>query len=265
TGVGLAQGRGREGVVDTLEKGSDLVRRRGISSRERRSKGGRVAEGLAPGEIVAKETRHDQVVAPPLLGTGDGIAHRRARLGGEEIFKRGGNGPRVELLKKFHHCAGALGAVGAALESGERGTRKRPIGPQRVLHHRVDGHLRVLQQRDSFPKLRLVLKLARVRQIGGERSVDRLKAVQARGQGSGRGIAWRRRRAGRRAKLEPPCVRPRDLPACPRREPKPEGQTEDDSDEMLQASHPAAAQLWRAGRAPSLMGSTYCRSMSQGK
>src|SRR5262245_58693815 len=214
-----------------------------MRSSERRSKGRRDDHGLAAGEIIAEETRHDQIVAAPLLGTGEGIAHRWAWLDREEIFEREVNGPRIELFEMCYHFARALAAVGTRLQSGERGTRERPIGPQRVLHDSVDGYLRVLQQPHSFAKLRLILELARVGKIGSQWSVDRFQAVQARRKRGGRGIAWGRRfegrrRGGRTANREPPRRRPWELPACPRGEPKPDSQTEEDGDEMLQTSHP---------------------------
>ncbi len=273
--VELPDERGGVRMMNALEKCPDLGRRGGIAGAERGAERGRVSQPLPLGEVVAEEPGHDQIVAPPILGAGHGIAHRRSRLDGEEIRKREVDRPGIELLEVRDDLVAALAAVGAPSQRREAGARQRPVGAERVLHDRVEGHAGIFQQPDGFRELRLVLELARVREIGGQGREHGLQAVQARGErrcrGRRAGVRGRLRGGRGRAWIDRGGLglrgpRPRELPARPRREPQPDGQTDNDSEEMLQVLESLGApQLSFAWRVPSLMGSTYCRSRSQGK
>ena len=229
-------------VVDALEERPDLRRRGGVGGAERGTKYRCVFQPLPLGEVVAEQPRHDQVVAPPILGTGHRISRRRPRLDGDEIGEREVDRPGVELLELRHDLAAALAAVGAAPQRGESGARQRPVGAECILHHRVEGHGRVFQQLHGLRELRLILQLPRVCEVGGERREHGLQAMQARGQrgdrdcrsgisrhlggccdsvGFGQGLRLRR-------------PRPRELPSGPRREPQPDGQTDYNREKMLQ-------------------------------
>ncbi len=152
----------------------------------------RIAQPLALGQIVAEHRRQDGIVAPPVLGSGERRADRRAHGGTGEILEREVHGPGIHPVEMAHDLVHALLAVGALLERGDGGAGERPAGPGRVLQHGIDGHRAGLQQLDRLAELALPHQL-----LGVHGGADR-RRVRSPPDGAGARRAARRRLAAAR-------------------------------------------------------------------
>ena len=119
----------RERMMDALQEGLDGGMRRGIAGIEGGAEGGKVAQALALGEVVAKKAGHDQVLAPPVLGRHHGRADRRRHVHGRQVAKREVDRPGIDLVEVGDDVVGDLAAVGAACAG--RPARRRPAASWR--------------------------------------------------------------------------------------------------------------------------------------
>ena len=160
--VELPDQRRGVGVVDPLQEGLDRARRRGIGRLQRRAESGPIAQSFPLDEVVAEKPRQDDVLGPPILGARHRRPDRRARLDDGEIREREVHRPGVELVEVRHDIVDGLVAVGAPDQRRQGRARQGPVGAGHVLHHRVEGHVRALQQPHSLHEIALLLELARV-------------------------------------------------------------------------------------------------------
>ena len=224
------------------------------------TEGGKVAQALALGEVVAKKTGHDQVLAPPVLGRHRGRADRRRHVHRRQVAKREVDRPGIDLVEVGDDVVGDLAAVGARAQGGEGDAGQRPVGAERVLLHRLQRRARAFEQTDGLGELLVVLELARVRIVRGERAEHGLERMQALGEAlrggrdCGARIRWRRLGRG--------CVglgelEGRLLAAPGRRDEQAGGEPQEYANEKLQVVHPTAAgvarqaiatvRIWRGG------------------
>ena len=250
----------RERMMDALQEGLDGGMRRGVAGVEGGAEGGKLALALALGKVVAKKTGHDQVLAPPVLGRHHGRADRRRHVHGPQVAKREVDRPGIDLVEVGDDVVGDLAAVRAGPQGGQRHAGQRPVGAERVLLHRLQRRVGAFEQPDGLGKLLVVLELARVRIVRGERAEHGLQCMQALGEAFS-GCSVRRRRIGCR-RLGRGCVglgeQERRLLGAPgRRDEQAGGEPQEYANEKLQVVHPTAAgvarqamatvRIWRRG------------------